>query len=113
MTSHQSTDAHSRLWWPQFEKLYEGLREACMSDAPTAVHNLDTLLNTSQTWLAEGLLGFQPPSTAAKTHLEQQDHILTISGKKMPITNVLRPLALQLSSHLVRRAPTNQSLLYN
>ena len=103
MASHTS-DAHSQLWWPQFDKLYEALREACMSGASGAMQNLDTLLQASQNWLAEGLLGFQPPSTAAKAHLEQKDHILTITGKKMPITSALKPLAVQLSLHLVRQS---------
>ena len=34
ISEHQrSQQAHPSIWWPQFDKLYEALQEACVSDA--------------------------------------------------------------------------------
>lgn len=93
--------ARPSVWWPQFDNLYEALREACMSDAPSALLNLEAALAKSQAWLAHSLLGFQPPSPAAKAQLEKQEDIQTPDNKRMPITAVLSKAALQLSTYLV------------
>ena len=100
----ETQQAHPSIWWPQFDKLYEALREACVSDASKAVVSLDDLLTGSQAWLAQGLLGFRPPSATAKAHLENEESIQAQNGKKMPIMPSLKPLALELSSYLVRAA---------
>ena len=102
ITPQQQTDqGHSSLWWPSFDTLYEALREACMSDASYAVLSLDALLTASQFWLEHSLLGFLPPSEAAKAQLERGEHIHAADSKRMPIVPALKSLALQLSEYLV------------
>lgn len=97
----QTDEGRSSLWWPSFDRLYEALREACVSDAPEAVLSLDALLTVSQAWLIQGLLGFEPPSEAAKIQLEREEHIHAADGKRMSIASALKPLAFQLSTYLV------------
>ena len=97
----ETQQAHPSIWWPQFGKLYEALREACVSDASETVVSLDDLLTGSQAWLAQGLLGFRPPSATAKAQLENEESIQAQNGKKTPIMPSRKPLPLELSSYLV------------
>lgn len=90
-----------RLWWPKFENLYEGLREASASASSVAHANLARVLQDVQVWLQMGLQGFQPPAHDVRSFLEKESHWFVANGKKVPIKAELRPAAVLLSHHLV------------
>ena len=83
------------LWWQPHAKVYASASSSGGDGSSKA-------LDKHEDWLLQLLAKFKRPNSTSKGAIENESH-LESSGKKAPVETKLRPLVLQVSSHLVSK----------
>ncbi len=84
------------LWWQPHAKVYASV-------SSTVGGGISKALAKHEDWLLHLLGKFKRPNSTSKGAIENESY-LESSGKKAPVETKLRPLVIQVASHLVRSA---------